>query len=129
MIAVDTNVLIRYVTRDDEIQSEQAERYLERNLTAAEPGFISLVVVVEFLWVLERIYGVRHQQQLLVLTQLLETPNLVFESAELLATAIAMPHTDIADSLIHLIGRAHGCTHTATFDQRFARLDGVTALA
>ena len=55
MIGLDTNVLVRYVTQDDPVQSPKASRLIE-SLTTASPGFVSLVSVVELVWVLQSSY-------------------------------------------------------------------------
>ena len=57
MIGLDTNVLVRYLAQDDPIQSPIATEFLERRLTRDAPGFISVVAMVETVWVLERAYG------------------------------------------------------------------------
>ena len=57
MIGLDTNVLVRYLAQDDPKQALQATRLIEHELTAATPGFISLVVLAELCWVLTRLYG------------------------------------------------------------------------
>ena len=56
MIGLDTNVLVRYFAQDDPIQSAKAVQLIEHRLTEDEPGFISLVALVETVWVLQRHY-------------------------------------------------------------------------
>jgi predicted nucleic-acid-binding protein len=55
MIAIDTNVLVRFLTQDDPEQAAAASAFM-RGLTPAAPGFISREVMVELVWVLERAY-------------------------------------------------------------------------
>ncbi len=55
MIGLDTHVLVRYRAQDDAIQSPQATEMIERRLTEENPGFISLVTMVETVWVLDRV--------------------------------------------------------------------------
>lgn len=50
MIGPDTNVLVRYVARDDRLQSPTATRLIEQELSADKPGFVRLIVVCEVLW-------------------------------------------------------------------------------
>jgi hypothetical protein len=57
MIGFDTNVVVRYLTQDDGVQSAKATDLFERGLTEEEPGFVSLVAMVETVWVLERVYS------------------------------------------------------------------------
>lgn len=60
MIGIDTNVLVRYLAQDDAAQSPAATRIVE-GLTPERPGFVSLVAVVETVWVLTRAYGMRRE--------------------------------------------------------------------
>jgi predicted nucleic-acid-binding protein len=55
MIGLDTNVLVRYLTQDDPIQSPKATAIIERHLTEQNPGFVSVVAMVETAWVLDRV--------------------------------------------------------------------------
>ena len=56
MIGLDTNLLVRYFTQDDPVQSPIATDVMERRLTQDEPGFVSVVVIAETVWVLDRAY-------------------------------------------------------------------------
>lgn len=125
MIALDTNVLVRYLVGDDASQAAVARRVIEETLTAAEPGFVSLVVLVELSWVLERVYGCPVSQVASIFAELIASPTILVEQAAAVAAAIAQPHDDLADSLLHEIGKTHGCGRTVTFDRRFARSPGV----
>jgi DNA-binding transcriptional regulator YiaG len=62
MIGLDTNVLIRYLTQDDPVQSAKATEILERRLRPTNPGFVSVVAMVETVWVLDRAYGLATQE-------------------------------------------------------------------
>jgi predicted nucleic-acid-binding protein len=57
MIALDINVLVRYLVQDDPEQAALASRLIEDVLTPSEPGFVSLVVLAQTAWLLERVYG------------------------------------------------------------------------
>ena len=128
MIAIDTNVLVRYVVGDDPLQSEIAAHFVETELTPERPGFISLVAVVEFSWVLRRLYGASAETVTTILGTLLASPQIVVENPDAVERAIAGPHSDLADALIHEVGQAAGCGKTVTFDRRFARAEGVELL-
>ena len=56
MIGVDTNVLVRYIVADDADQTRRAAAFLEGAISVDDPGFVSVVVLVELVWVLERTY-------------------------------------------------------------------------
>jgi predicted nucleic-acid-binding protein len=125
VIALDTNVLVRYLVGDDARQAAVARRVIEDALTPAEPGFVSLIVLVELSWVLERVYGCPPSQVTAIFAELLASPTILIEQPAVVAAAIALPHTDLPDNLLHETGKAHGCTRTVTFDRKFARLPGV----
>ena len=125
MIALDTNVLVRYLVGDDAKQAAVATRVIEEILTPSEPGFVSLVVLVELSWVLDRVYGCQVNQVASIFAELIASPTILVEQAAAVAAAIARPHDDLADNLLHEIGKTHGCARTVTFDRKFARLPGV----
>ncbi len=125
MIALDTNVLVRYLVRDDAVQAEAARRIIQETLTPHEPGFVSLVVLAELSWVLGRRYGCPAEQVATIFAELLASPTIVIERAAAVTAALALPHGELADRILHEIGRAHGCARTVTFDRKFARLPGV----
>ena len=125
MIAVDTNVLLRYIVQDDLDQFALAERFLERDLSPQAPGFVSLVAVCEIAWALERTYDLPREAIANAIMGLTKTPQLELESEDLVRVAAAQTRFTIADTLIHLIGQARNCVGTVTFDRKFARMDGV----
>jgi predicted nucleic-acid-binding protein len=57
MIGLDTNILVRYLTQDHPVQSPKATEIIDRRLTPENPGFVSIVAMVETVWVLDRAYG------------------------------------------------------------------------
>jgi predicted nucleic-acid-binding protein len=125
VIALDTNVLVRYLVGDDAKQAAAAKRVIEDTLTPSKPGFVSLIVLVELSWVLDRVYGCRTDQVASIFAELVASPTIFVEQAAAVSAAIARPHHDLADNLLHEVGKAHGCTRTVTFDRKFARLPGV----
>ena len=56
MIGLDTNFLVRYLAQDDPVQSPKATEIIERRLTEENPGYVSIVAMVETVWVLDRAY-------------------------------------------------------------------------
>ena len=125
MIALDTNVLVRYLVEDDAAQAVVARRVVEESLTPAAPGFVGLVVLVELAWVLDRVYGCTADQVASIVAGLIASPTILVEQAAAAASAITQPHPDLADALLHEVGKAHGCERTVTFDRKFAKLPGV----
>ena len=78
MNALDTNILVRYITQDIPEQAAIAERLLD-SLTNSSSGFISREVVIELVWVLERSYKFSRAQVVEVLTTLIGAENLIVE--------------------------------------------------
>ena len=130
MIAVDTNVLIRYITQDVPAQAAIAERLLD-SLTNDGPGFVGREVAIEIVWVLERSYGFSRTQVAEVLKTLIGAENLIVESDEDVARATFLyeqSQGDFSDLVILMASERAGCESLYTFDRRFARMDGVSLL-
>lgn len=128
MIAVDTNVILRFLVQDDAKQAAIANHFLENIFTPEEPGFVTVVAVLELDWVLRSEYLFSAKVVVETLVKLMASPNLVFEQAAALKKALAYDHGDLADNILHQTGHASGCKKTVTFDRKFARLQGVELL-
>jgi predicted nucleic-acid-binding protein len=127
MIGLDTNVVVRYLTQDDPQQSRRAAHIFDHQLTTAEPGFLSVVAMVEIAWVLDRVYGFLEQEIAAAIELLLQTDVLLVENEQEVFTAmIALKERrgGFADALIAALGTKAGCKHTLTFDQKALRLPG-----
>jgi len=127
MIGLDTNLLVRYLAQDDPIQSRKATEVIERRLSADDPGFISVVAMVETVWVLDRAYGLADAAIAQALERILQADRLVVESEQEVFTAmIALKEGQgsFADALISGLGAEAGCVGTLTFDQKALRLPG-----
>jgi predicted nucleic-acid-binding protein len=127
VIAIDTSILVRYVVQDDPIQSARATRLFENELTQNDPGLVTAVALHELAWVLKKVYKFSTDEVGLILTEILEAPNLVVEHDSEVLTALSA-NVAFSDALIHHIGSALGASKTVTFDRKFARLDGVDLL-
>ena len=130
MIGLDTNVLVRYLMQDDDVQSPIATRCIE-SLTAESPGFLTLVATVETVWVLSRAYRLTRDQISQVLEALLHSREIVIdEGADVLRALRAFQDgsADFADCLIERLASRAGCERTVTFDTRAARSAGMTLL-
>ena len=92
MIGLDTNVVVRYVVRDDAHQTALVDA-LFADLTAADPGFVSLVVAVETWWVLRTSYRVSADECRSVLQALVEANELVLERPDLVRQALGVAAT------------------------------------
>ena len=130
MIGLDTNVLVRYITQDDPVQSAQASELIE-SLTTVSPGFVSLVSVVELVWVLQSCYACAKRDVVSVLETLLRTRELTLEHAEVIWQALrkfGAGKADFADCLIERCAHGAGCEYTATFDAIAAKAAGMKRL-
>ncbi|MBI1731699.1 MAG: type II toxin-antitoxin system VapC family toxin [Gammaproteobacteria bacterium] len=120
MIGLDTNVLVRYIVRDDAKQTAAATRLIESQCTAETPGFVSQLVLAELFWVLSRGYEYPKSVRVEVFTKLLGSAELEVEDAAdawVALRAFAAGPADFADLLIGLRGRSAGCETIFTFDK------------
>ena len=127
MIGLDTNVLVRYLTQDDPVQSPQATDIVERRLTEENPGFVSIVAMVETVWVLDRAYRLGTLEIAATIERLLQADMLVVENEqEVFAALIALKEGQgsFADAVIAALGAKAGCSHTLSFDREALRLPG-----
>ena len=128
MIALDTNVLLRYLAQDDPAQSARATEIIERHLTAENPGFVSLVWILEIVWVLGSLYKrtrgeIAEHIEMMLAADSLEVQN----EQEVYQAVVALRNGtgSFEDALIGSIGIWLGCSATLTFDENAAkRLNG-----
>jgi predicted nucleic-acid-binding protein len=127
MIGLDTNVLVRYIAQDDPHQSARATEIIERRLSDENPGFVSVVAMVETVWVLDRAYVLSDEDIVAAIERVLQADVLVVErEQEVFAAMVALEEGrgSFADALIGALGAAAGCPVTLTFDRRALRLPG-----
>lgn len=130
MIGLDTNVLVRFIAQDDVRQSPVATALIEK-LDSQTPGFVTLVSLVELVWVMQSCYSATKPEIVAILDKLLRTQELVIENAETVFKAInlfSISKADFADCLIERSANAAGCTHTVTFDASAAKSAGMQRL-
>ena len=127
MIGLDTNILVRFLTQDDPIQSPRATEIIERRLTEENPGFVSIVAMVETVWVLDRAYRLAANEIAAAVERMLQTDVLVVENEqEVFSAMIALKQGQgsFAHAVIAALGMRAGCSCTLTFDQKALRLSG-----
>jgi predicted nucleic-acid-binding protein len=130
LTGIDTNVLVRYITRDDPYQTQIATTFMN-SLTVEFPGFISLVVLAELFWVLDHSYKTSRTRIIYILQALLSSSELFIEDTELVYEAIAMyeeTSADFDDCLIAQCAYESGCQNVVTFDRKAARAIGMRLL-
>jgi predicted nucleic-acid-binding protein len=131
MTGLDTNVLVRYFAQDDPIQSRKAAEIIEHRFTEEDPGFISLVTIVETVWALGGVYTLSDQEIVKVVEQMLQADTLVIQNEQEVFTAtmaLKAGRGSFADSLISALGKWVGCTSTLTFDKKAGQLGGFELL-
>ena len=132
MIGVDTNVLARLFVNDVQSQHQAALRFFGHRSTD-DPAYVSLVVVVEFVWLLKTQYEYSMDSIRLALTSLLDSPDIHVQNRELVVEAIeqsSQPKVDLVDVLIAGLALRSGCSTTVTFDKIAAkRIAGMDLLA
>jgi predicted nucleic-acid-binding protein len=127
MNGLDTNILIRYLTQDDPIQSPRATRIIERRFTPEHPGFISLVTMAETVWVLGSVYLLPGRQIADTVERILQADTLVVQNEQQVFTAMVALRQGwgaFADALIGALGSWAGCDSTFTFDKKALRMTG-----
>lgn len=130
MIGLDTNVLVRYIMQDDAKQAAKATTLIE-SLSAAAPGFVTLVSIVELVWVLSSCYDLTRAQVAQALEVILRSKQLIVDQAEHVVRALRAFNAgtaDFADCLIERTAAAAGCAQTMTFDSAAAKAAGMTLI-
>lgn len=126
MHAIDTNVLVRLLVRDDPRQLDVAESFI------AKGAWVSHVVLVETLWVLDAVYARTAVQIGAAVERLLAHADLTLQDADVVAAALGQfrtkPALDFSDCLVLEIARKAGHVPLGTFDRRLGRLAGAQRL-
>lgn len=130
MLGIDTNVLVRFLVRDDETQFEKARKLIRREVAAGRRVFVNQLVLMETEWVLRSRYAVPKNQIIETVSGLLNATDVQFEDEPAIEEALFTWKDSIADFADCLIGaknRRMGCRSTATFDAKATRLPGFVA--
>jgi predicted nucleic-acid-binding protein len=126
MLAVDTNVLVRLVARDNADQVRAAEEFI------AKGAWISHLVLAETLWVLDSVFELSRDQVALAVEMLLNHRDLTLQDADVVTAALGhyrkRPAVGFSDCLILEIARKAGHLPIATFDRDLSKLDDVQRL-
>jgi predicted nucleic-acid-binding protein len=126
MLAIDTNVLVRLLTRDDAEQVDAAEAFISKG------AWVSHLVLVETFWVLDSVYDLSRAQIATAVEMLLNHKHISLQDAEVVTAALdhyrRRSAVDLSDCLVLEIARKAGHLPVATFDRNFAKLDDVQRL-
>ena len=121
MKALDTNVLVRFLVRDDKRQAETIYRIFKKAESDREVFFVPLLVVLETVWVLESVYEIPRQEILDSVNELILMPILKFETQPAILNFISSAREtkmDLSDLLIAHSAKFSGCECVLTFDKR-----------
>jgi predicted nucleic-acid-binding protein len=126
MRAVDTNVLVRLVTRDDRKQVAAAESFISKG------AWVSTLVLVEATWVLTAVYELAHPELATAIDMLLHHKDLTIQDSDTVAAALEhyrrRPALGFSDCLILEVARKAGHLPLGTFDRNLGKLDGAERL-
>lgn len=126
MLAVDTNVLVRLLARDDADQVSAAEAFVSRG------AWVSHLVLAETFWVLDSVYDLTRTQIATAIEMLLNHRELSLQDADVVTAALdhyrRRPAVEFSDCLVLEIARKAGHLPVATFDRNFAKLNDVRRL-
>jgi predicted nucleic-acid-binding protein len=131
VIAVDTNVLVRFLVRDDEGQAKRARGLVEACAEAGDTCLVSNPVVCELEWVLESVYRATRRDVVTAVRTLLTTPPFVMEDAKVVERALetyAKGKGDLSDYILGQIATTRGARSTYTFDRSLRNAEGFTLL-
>lgn len=121
MKALDTNVLVRFLVRDDKRQAETIYRVFKKAESDREVFFVPLLVVLETVWVLESVYKIPRKEILDSVNELILMPILKFETQPAILNFISAAREtkmDLSDLLIAHSAKFSGCECVLTFDKR-----------
>ena len=131
MKAVDTNVLVRYLTRDDAKQAAAASKFLDKECSRESPAYINRIVLCELIWVLSKHYGYSRDQLITPLELILRTAEFVVEDLDAAWRALDLCKRgacDFADGYLAYTNIDQECQTTFTFDKMAGKLDVFEAL-
>ncbi len=126
MRAVDTNVVVRLLARDDDKQTALAEKFVDAG------AWVSTLVLAESVWVLESVYALSKLRQLRAISMLLEHQKLVLQDSELVRAALvdfgAHRGVSFSDCLLVAAARDAGHTPVGTFDKKLSKLSDTQSI-
>ena len=126
MRAVDTNVVVRLIVRDDAKQTAASEAFVSKG------AWVSHVVLVETTWVLASVFGLNHKQLAVAIEMLLNHRELAMQDPDVVAAALAhyrkRPKLGFSDCMVLEIARKAGHTPVGTFDRELGKVAGAQRL-
>lgn len=124
MIAIATNILVRYVLDHDDPKHILAVDLIDGRCSPEKPAFVTHVVLAEFAWVARRVYKLSRADTASALAAIIDNSGLVVEEpriVEIALRAFAQGSADFAEYLIAAVADARGARPTYTFDEKAGR--------
>ena len=131
MLGIDTNVLVRFLLRDEEAQFEKARKLIKREVAAGSTVLVNQLVLLETEWVLRSRFSLAKNLIIQAISGLLDASDVRFEDEPAVEEALFIwkdSAADFADCLIGAKNRRLGCRATATFDMKASKLPGFIAV-
>jgi predicted nucleic-acid-binding protein len=126
MKGIDTNILIRFLTGDDELQAKKVYNIFKKAESEKNELFVPLLVILELIWVLESVYEIHRTEILESISELTLMPILKFEHQSALQqfTHAAKGNIyDLSDLLIAHSANTQGCESIITFDKKASKFN------
>lgn len=126
MKAIDTNVLIRFLVNDDDAQSKLGKERFKEAEKNQEALFVTLLVLLETIWVLESVYDIQREALLNAISDLMLMPVLEFEAlpaVQAFVLSAKKTTADLSDLLIGHSARHSGCEIVITFDKKASKTE------
>ena len=124
MKAIDTNILIRFLVGDDELQAKKVYSIFKKTESEKKELFVPLLVVLEMIWVLESVYDISRTELLDSISDLLLMPIFKFDQQSALQQLVHSAQGnkyDLSDLLIAHSAKVNGCEAVITFDKKASK--------
>ena len=124
MKAIDTNILVRFLVGDDELQARKVYNTFKQIESSKGELFVPILVVLELIWVLETAYNISRQEIIDSISDLMLMPILKFEhltALHQLTKNTTADKYDLSDLLIAYSAAEQGCEATITFDKKASK--------
>ncbi len=132
MIGIDTNILVRYITQDDELQSGIATEFIESYCSNGSKIFVNHLVICELVWVLKKCYKLSKPKTINVIEHILQISQFSIENAQVIWQALTDYKKGSADFAGYIVGRTnifYNCDETITFDKKVSKSKGFALLS
>lgn len=132
MIGIDTNILVRYITQDDELQSRVATEFIENYCSNGNKIFVNHLVICELVWVLKKCYKLSKSKTINVIQHILQISQFSIENAQIIWQALTdykQGSADFADYVVARTNIFNNCAETITFDKKASKSKGFSLLS